>query len=182
MASSAWLVTTMSARPAASLAFSAKQREPNGQRCAPMHSWALTETWRQAASGTPGTSSSRSPVVVWSAHSCSRLTWRPNGEVGPVNQSGRVEQGVLRVVRHAALLPVQAQVVAPALQDGEDGFPVEQRLERRDQAGQVTVDQLALQRDGGRGDHDRAARGHRVPHRRDQVGQRLAGAGTGLDG
>ena len=44
MASSAWLVTTMSARPAASLAFSAKQREPNGQRCAPMHSWALTET------------------------------------------------------------------------------------------------------------------------------------------
>ena len=44
MASSAWLVTTMSARPAASLAFSAKHREPNGQRCAPIHSWALTET------------------------------------------------------------------------------------------------------------------------------------------
>ena len=44
MASSAWLVTTMSARPAVSLAFSAKQREPNGQRWAPMHSWALTET------------------------------------------------------------------------------------------------------------------------------------------
>ncbi len=85
MASSAWLVTTMSARAAASLAFSAKQREPNGQRCAPMHSWALTETWRQAASGTPGTSSSRSPVVVWSAHSCSRMTWRPSGEVGPVS-------------------------------------------------------------------------------------------------
>ena len=85
MASSAWLVTTMSARAAVSLAFSAKQREPNGQRWAPMHSWALTETWRQAASGTPGTSSSRSPPVVCSAQSCSRLTCRPSGEVGPVS-------------------------------------------------------------------------------------------------
>ena len=54
IASSAWLVTTMSARAAASRARSAKQREPNGQRCAPMHSCALTDTWRQAASGTPG--------------------------------------------------------------------------------------------------------------------------------
>jgi hypothetical protein len=74
MAISAWLVTTMCALAAASRAFSAKQREPNGQRWAPMHSCALTETWRQAASGTPGTSSSRSPVGVCSAHSCSRLT------------------------------------------------------------------------------------------------------------
>ena len=74
IASSAWLVTTMSAWAAASRALSAKQREPNGQRCAPMHSCALTETWRQAASGTPGTSSSRSPVSVSSAHSCSRFT------------------------------------------------------------------------------------------------------------
>ena len=85
IASSAWLVTTMSARAAASRARSAKHREPNGQRCAPMHSCALTETWRQAASGTPGTSSSRSPMVVSSAHSCSRLTCRPSGEVGPVS-------------------------------------------------------------------------------------------------
>ena len=90
MASRAWLVTTMSARAAASLACSAKQREPNGQRCAPMHSCALTETWRQAASGTPGTSSSRSPVVVVSAHSCSRLTCRPSGEAGPPAESDGV--------------------------------------------------------------------------------------------
>ena len=90
MASSAWLVTTMSARAAASRARSAKHREPNGQRCAPMHSCALTETWRHAASGTPGTSSSRSPVVVSSAHSCSRLTCRPSGEVGPPAESDGV--------------------------------------------------------------------------------------------
>ena len=99
MASSAWLVTTMCALAAASRAFSAKHREPNGQRWAPMHSCALTETWRQAASGTPGTSSSRSPVVVSSAHSCSRLTWRPSGDAGPA--IGRVEQRVLRVVARA---------------------------------------------------------------------------------
>ena len=85
MASRAWLVTTMCDLVAASRAFSAKHREPNGQRWAPMHSCALTETWRQAASGTPGTSSSRSPVVVSSAHSCRRLTWRPSGEAGPVS-------------------------------------------------------------------------------------------------
>ncbi len=38
MASNAWLVTTTSAWPAVSRAFSAKQSVPNGQRAAPMHS------------------------------------------------------------------------------------------------------------------------------------------------
>ena len=91
MAISAWLVTTMAALAAVSLAFSAKQREPNGQRAAPMHSCALTETWRQAASGTPGTSSSRSPVAVSSAHSCSRLTCRPSGDAGPESTGSNSE-------------------------------------------------------------------------------------------
>ena len=48
MASRAWLVTTMSARPASSRASSAKHWVPNGQRCTPRHSRAVTETWRQA--------------------------------------------------------------------------------------------------------------------------------------
>ena len=77
MASRAWLVTTMSAWPAASRAISAKHCAANGQRWAPMHSRAVTETCRQARSSTPGTSSSRSPVSVLAAHSCSRCTWRP---------------------------------------------------------------------------------------------------------
>ena len=77
MASSAWLVTTMSACPASYRACSAKHSWPNGQRCAPVHSRALTDTCRQAVSDTPGTSSSRSPVSVVAAHSCSRSTCRP---------------------------------------------------------------------------------------------------------
>ena len=44
---------------------------------------------------------------------------------------GRVEQRVLRVLGHAAALPVQAQVVAPALQDGEGRLPAEQRRQGR---------------------------------------------------
>ncbi len=81
MASRAWLVTTMSARPAAALARSAKQSSPTGQRFAPRHSRAVTDTCRQVASGTPGTSSSRSPVSEFSAHSCSRFTARPIAEI-----------------------------------------------------------------------------------------------------
>jgi hypothetical protein len=77
---------------------------------------------------------------------------------------------------------VQAQVVAPALQDREHRFPAEQRRQGRDQARQVTVDQLALQRDGGRRHHHRALGHHRVPDRRYQVRQRLSGSGSGLDG
>ena len=87
MASSAWLVTTMSAFPAASRARSAKHRVPNGQRCAPMHSVAGTETWRQARSSTPGTTSSRSPVVVVSAHSASRCTCLPTADTAPGSNS-----------------------------------------------------------------------------------------------
>ena len=64
MASSAWLVTTTSAWPALSRAFSAKQSVPNGQRAAPMHSRADTLTCAHDRSGTPGASSSRSPVSV----------------------------------------------------------------------------------------------------------------------
>ena len=77
MASSAWLVTTMSAWLARSLASSAKHSAPFGQRWAPRHSRPLTENCRQARSLTPGTSSSRSPVSVSFAHSWIRWTIRP---------------------------------------------------------------------------------------------------------
>ncbi len=94
-----------------------------------------------------------------------------------------VEQGVVvgfrgRVAVHA----VQAQVVAAALEDRE-GRPSPERFGQcRGEPGQVPVDELALQRDGrGRDDHGGAFRDG-VPDRRDQVRQRLPGAGPGLHG
>ena len=87
MASSAWLVTTTSARPASARAFSAKQSSPTGQRDAPRHSRALTDTCRHADSGTPGTSSSRSPVAVSLLHSWMRLTVRPSAEIANGSKS-----------------------------------------------------------------------------------------------
>ncbi len=71
--------------------------------------------------------------------------------------------------------PLAADVVAPPLQDGEvqrDG-EAEPRLDRR----QVLLGELVLQRLGGGGDDHLPA----AERRRDEVGQRLAGAGTGLD-
>ncbi len=70
----AWLVTTMSAREASARARSAKQSDPTGHFDMPRHSLAVTDTWRHACSGTPGTSSSRSPVSVSDDHSWSRRT------------------------------------------------------------------------------------------------------------
>ncbi len=78
MASSAWLVTTTSASAALARAFSEKHSLLNGQRATPMHSRAETLTCDQARSGTPGRSSSRSPVLVSSAHAVSRCTSRPS--------------------------------------------------------------------------------------------------------
>jgi hypothetical protein len=49
--------------------------------------------------------------------------------------------------------------------------------DRIDQPRDVTLDQLVLQGQGRGRDHDATV----VEQRRDQVGQRLAGAGSGLD-
>ena len=68
-------------------AFSAKQSVPNGQRAAPMHSRADTLTCAHDRSGTPGVSSSRSPVSVSDAHSVSRCTSRPSAVVPPASNS-----------------------------------------------------------------------------------------------
>src|SRR5699024_4756769 len=63
MASSAWLVTTISASAALFRAISAKHSVTSGQ-FAPRQSKALTDTCDQARSLTPGMRSSRSPVSV----------------------------------------------------------------------------------------------------------------------
>jgi hypothetical protein len=113
------------------------------------------------------------------------------GLLGPLPQPGHlpaylrarrgVEQSVLRVVGGAGLQPVLAQVVAPSLEDRERRRPAEQRPERLGEPRQVAVDELALQRDRGRGHHDRGVEPGRVPGRWHQVRQRLSGAGARLD-
>ena len=80
-------MTITSEVPARALAFSAKQSVPNGQRVAPMHSRAETLTWPHDRSGTPGTSSSRSPVSVSEDHSVSRFTSRPSAVVATASNS-----------------------------------------------------------------------------------------------
>ena len=79
MAMNEWFVTMTSTSRAASRERSTKHSDTIGQRL-PRHSWALTETCRQARSLTPGTSSSRSPDSVTSAHSRRRTTSAPSRE------------------------------------------------------------------------------------------------------
>ena len=95
---------------------------------------------------------------------------------------GRVEERVLLVLGAVAQL-VEAEVVVPALEYRELGPAAERPAQRVGEPGQVAVDQLALERDGGGGDHDRAVLlGRGEPKRGHQVGQRLAGPGAGLHG
>jgi hypothetical protein len=82
--------------------------------------------------------------------------------------------------RVVAVQLVQAEVVPAALEDRERGRAPEQRLERLRDPGEVPVHELALQRDRGGGDDDRGVPDHRVPDRRDEVGQGLPRARAGL--
>ena len=102
---------------------------------------------------------------------------QPHHVTAELRRGRRVEQPVLVVVGHPAEELVAAQVVGPALEDRVGRAAAEHRLDRVDERGQVPVDDLLLQRDGCRRDHDPLA----VHHGRDQVRQRLAGAGAGLD-
>ena len=90
---------------------------------------------------------------------------------------GYVYQRALVVVRDALADAVQAGVVAAALQHGVRRVDALEGTDRLDQAREVALDQLVLEREGRGGDHDPFV----VEERRDQVGQRLAGAGAGLD-
>src|SRR6266540_3430293 len=87
-ASRLWLVTTMSASRARARDASAKQSAPNGQRAAPTHSRAGMETSRQAESSTPGSSSSRSPVLVSLAQSRRRWICLPRRPASPSQRVG----------------------------------------------------------------------------------------------
>ena len=89
---------------------------------------------------------------------------------------GYVDQHAL-LVGHALADPVQAGVVGAALEHGVGRRDAGLVLDRLDQPREVPLDQLVLQREGRGGDHDPAV----VQQRRHQVGQRLAGAGAGLD-
>ncbi len=57
----------------------------------------------------------------------------------------RVEEDRFWVVGGPGLEPVQAEVVAAALEDREDGFAGQQGPDRVGEAGQVALDELALQ-------------------------------------
>ena len=84
------------------------------------------------------------------------------------------------VVGHALADAVEADVVGAALQHGVggvDGVLEGARLDGLDQPGDVALDQLVLEGEGGGGDHHASF----VEQRGDQVAQRLAGAGAGLD-
>ena len=87
-----------------------------------------------------------------------------------------LDEGAL-VVGHAGPDAVQAGVVGAALEHGVGRVDAGQVADRLDQPRDVALDQLVLERERRGGDHDPAV----VEQRRHQVGQRLAGAGAGLD-
>ena len=120
MASNAWLVTTMSAWPATARAFSAKHSAPNGQRATPRHSRAETLSWDQDRSGTPGVSSSRSPVSVVDAHAVSRCTSRPSAVLAVGSNRASSEVFAVVGIRAGSVVNlVQAEVVSATLEDRE---------------------------------------------------------------
>ncbi len=84
------------------------------------------------------------------------------------------------LVGHTLADAVQADVVRAAFQDGVrrvDGVLELARADRLDQPGDVALDELVLQGEGrGRDDHPPV-----VQQGRDEVTERLAGAGAGLD-
>ncbi len=158
-------------RCAFSRASSAKHSAPNGHFAAPRQSRWPTLTCRHSRSvcrGAPSRSPLPPPLASSSAHVPQLehlLARRP---------CGHVDEGAL-VVGDALADAVQAGVVGAALEHGVARVdPVTDRL---DQARDVALDQLVLQGQRGRRDHDPAV----VQQARHEVGQRLAGAGAGLD-
>ncbi len=88
-----------------------------------------------------------------------------------------VEQALLLVLRGALVQTVQAQIVGAALEHGELGAAAQLGMERLDRPRQIALHQLALEGEGGRGDHHSLA----VGQRRHQIAEGLSGAGAGLD-
>ncbi|COX51699.1 Uncharacterised protein [Mycobacterium tuberculosis] len=76
---------------------------------------------------------------------------------------------------------VQAQVVPSTFEQGELRSAGERIGERIYQLGQVTIDELTLQSDLRRRHHDRRVVAKSADDRGNQIRQRLAGSGAGLD-
>ena len=173
IASSEWLVTISWDWAAFSLARSAKHSSENGQRWAPRHSRWLTETCRHTLSVCLG----RRVTVAGALGLGLLLGPGPQREHLAAHRAGRhLDQRAL-VVGDALADAVQAGVVGAALEDGVRRLAVQHVVGGLEQGGDVALDELVLEREGrGRDDHAPV-----VEQRRDEVGQRLAGAGAGLD-
>ena len=97
-------------------------------------------------------------------------------DLGADGALGDVDERAL-VVGDALADAVQAGVVGAALEHGVRR-PLTELLARGVEQGRdVALDELVLQRERRGGDHDPVV----VEQRRDEVGERLAGAGAGLD-
>ncbi len=103
------------------------------------------------------------------------------GVLGGPRHVAEVEQRGGLVGRVAARQLVPTHVVVPALEQRDLRGPRQLRGHGGRHQRQVARHHLTLQRERGRRDHDALVREHRVAHRGHQVGQRLAGAGAGLD-
>ncbi len=136
-------------RWAFSRASSTKHSAPNGHLVAPRQSRWPTLTWRHSRSVWRG-AWSRSPLPPASASSSAHA--RSSSTFGAHRARGHVDEGAL-VVGHALADPVQAGVVGAALEHGVRRLstslarPLEQR-------GDVALDELVLEGEGGRRDHD----------------------------
>ena len=149
MASSAWLVITMSASAARARARSAKQSSPKVHRTAPMHSRELTDT----CAPHPVVHAGHQVVAV------ARLGLRGPGpgpdDLAPHRRGRRVVEQHVALVGPAAVQPIEADVVAAPLEDREGRAPPQQRLGR--------VRERAAGRDGSAGTATPAWRSRRPP-------------------
>ena len=190
-ASMAWLVTTTSASAASCRASSLKHSAAMGHFCAPRHSIEVTETWRQARSVTPGRSSSRSPWPFFPPIRAAGPLPCPAGRtVRPVRRRSAA-RWCPRPGKTAALRKVPPTGIRPracagtrswsgpdqrdldgAVQGGRDGFqqPRQGPCPRSASAGR-----------GGGGNQGGLVAHERMGDQRNQVRQRLSGAGAGLD-
>ena len=95
----------------------------------------------------------------------------------------RIEQLVLGwLFGRAGVDLVHAQVVVAALEDCKLGASAEWLLQCIGEPWQISIDELALKRDGGGGHDNGAPRLDRVAQARNEVGERLTGTRAGLDG
>ena len=176
IASSAWLVTTMSAWPG--LVPGVLGETLRAERAA-LHAQALAGADRDLAPGL--VPDSRHQLVAIAGRGRGRPVVQPLHLPSERRDRSGIEQRLLRVVRRPAAQPLQAQIVPAALEDGEHRLAAQGGRDRGGQPRQVPVDELTLERDRGRRDDDGPAPGDGMPRGWHEIRQRLARSGTGLD-